>query len=182
MVIKISTNDVDSDTQSNNNNGFNNRLMIGNKDHVLIDGRMDTIVDSYFHVHGSAKVFNGNMTVGDILGSQTNVSELLFETPWIDSTTVVSQISSKGRAVEGGSDQLFSEICTSYSDGGNEGEIQFRVWQNSANMNPIMSLNDGGNNAVKILGALHLVDVPTSSTGLAAGAVWRDGDGFLKIV
>ena len=169
-------------TNKSSNHGFDNRLMIGNKDHVLIDGMMQTTADSYFHVHGSAQVFNGNMTIGDISGTQTNVSKLLFETPWADdSLKVVSQILSKGRASEAAADQTFSEIRTSHSVAGGEGEIEFRVWQNDATMNTIMSLNDEGNNAVKLFGILHLANVPTSSAELAPGAVWKDSNGFLKI-
>jgi hypothetical protein len=164
------------------NQGHDDRFMVGNKDHILLDGLMDTSANSYLHVHGSAQVFNGNMTVGDVTGEQTNVSALKFETPWQgNGQPVVSQILSKGRALDQATAETFSEIKTSHSGGGGEGEIEFRVRRNNSAMDTIMSLNDGGSNAVQVFGILRLSNVPTSSAGLAIGSVWKDSNGFLKI-
>ena len=64
--------------------------------------------------------------------------------------------------------------------GSSEGKVEFCVLRSNV-IDTMLSLNDGGSNAVQVFGILHLLNVPTSSASLASGEVWKDSNGFLKI-
>ena len=163
--------------------GFENRLMIGNQYHTLIDGKMENN-NPFLHVHGDTQIMSGNLRVGDDVGAQNYVSQIVIETPWLsNSIDIVSQITSKGRALSAGNVETFTDLISGHYGNGSDGYFEFKCRKNNnSGVNTILTLNKDGSNTAAFYSVLQLHNLPTNTAGLASGTICKDSNGFLKVV
>lgn len=151
-------------TNNPSNNGYSNRIMIGNQDHVLLDGLCDSAINSFLNVRGKIIVDSGHLQIGDQASTtQTAITRIDMNMPYVSGQDVISQIQSKGKASASDSTATYSEIRTAIHDV-NDGEFHIKVMRNGTLEN-VISINENGDinsqfkiNAgkIEILGTLPL--------------------------
>jgi hypothetical protein len=169
-------------------NVSNNKLLIGNINttYPIIDGTFNSNLNSQnLTVNGSI------LNINNIDGSSNIASNLILNYNGNNTGSTITQILSNSKSNNNSQFNLsaIKSRIINNTDNNEEGEMAFCVAGTGYNISQLDevfkirgNLNSSTTPSMILNGILQILNIPTSSSGLPSGAIWKDSGGHLRIV